>query len=144
MISRMVVRSAWAAVLTLGLTLTGFAQTYPGPGSMGGGGNGTYNPNGGYKSSTGIAIGAAAAAGVAVAYLALHNRGTVSGCVETADGGPQLVDPKNKRTYALIPGSADLKPGERVSLKGRKIRSDNGEMSFEVQEVKKDYGPCAQ
>ena len=143
MISRILVRSAWVGVLALGMTLSAFGQVYPGPGSTGG--TGTYTPpKGGYKSTTGIAIGAAAAAGVTVAYLALHNRGSVSGCVEAAGNGTQLVDPKSQRTFALIPGTADLKPGERVALKGKKIKNDNGEMSFQVQEVKKDYGPCLQ
>ncbi len=144
MVSRIVMRSAWVVMLNLGMALPGLAQTYPGSPGMGGTGTGTYSPNGGYKSSTGIAIGAAAAAGVAIAYFTLHNRGSLAGCVEAVDGGTQLVDPKSKRTFALMPGTADLKPGERVSLRGKKIKSDSGKMFFQVQELKKDYGPCAQ
>ena len=115
----------------------------------GGGGGGTtasggYTPpKGGYSSSTGIAIGAAAAGGVAIAYLALH-KPSIVGCTEVAGSGLQLVNEKDKQTYALDSGSTDLKPGERVALKGKRIKSESGVMSFHVQGLAKDYGPCKQ
>jgi hypothetical protein len=113
-------------------------------GQSGGATPGGYNPGmGGYHSSTGIAIGAAAA-GVGIAYLVLHNRATgkVVGCVESSGSTMLLSDDKNS-TYTLIKtDSVTLKTGERMALKGKKIRQSSGELAFEVHGLAKDYGAC--
>jgi hypothetical protein len=108
---------------------------------------GVYNPStGGYHSSTGIAIGAAAAAGVGIAYLVLHNHahGTVVGCLQPSDAAStRLVSDNKKNTYTLINNdSVALQTGERVALKGKKIRQSSGELAFEVHRLAKDYGAC--
>ena len=116
-------------------TLSAFGQ-YPG-GSQ----------PGGYHSSTGIAVGAAAAAGVGVGYLVLHNhnRGTVVGCLRSANGSSAtLLEDDKKDTYTLInAGSIPLNPGERVALKGKRIRQTSGELTLEVHGLAKNYGSCA-
>jgi hypothetical protein len=114
--------------------VSGFAQ-YTG---------GTVGSTGGYKSSTGIAIGAAAAAGVGVGYLALRHAGGDSGCVESgANGQMRLIGSKASNNYMLLnSASASLQPGERVKLKGKKVKGSSGEEIFEVRSVAKDYGPC--
>lgn len=102
---------------------------------------------GGYHSSTGIAIGAGAAAGAGIGYLVLrnHNRGKVTGCLQSSDNGGTLLDDSKKNTYALINVSAvPLKTGERVQLKGKSIRRSSGTPAFEVHGLIKDYGPCQQ
>jgi ABC-type oligopeptide transport system substrate-binding subunit len=108
---------------------------------------GTYNPSTGYHSSTGIAIGAAAA-GVGIAYLVLrkHARGNVVGCLQPADAASTtLVSDNKKSTYTLINNdSVTLKTGERVALRGKKIRQNSGELAFEVHGLAKDYGACEQ
>ena len=108
---------------------------------------GAYNPSsGGYHSSTGIAIGAAAAAGVGIAYLVLHNHahGNVVGCLQPSDAAStRSVSDNKKSTYTLINNdSVTLKTGERVALKGNKIRQNSGELAFEVHGLAKDYGAC--
>jgi len=108
---------------------------------------GTYNPStGGYHSSTGIAIGAAAAVGVGIAYLVLRNhaRGNVVGCLQPADAASTtLVSDNKKSTYTLINNdSVTLKTGERVALRGKKLRQNSGELAFEVHGLAKDYGAC--
>jgi hypothetical protein len=115
-------------------------------GGMGGSTGGVYTaPKGGYSSSTGIAIGAGAAAGVGLAYLALHHRGTMVGCVEASSDGTKLMNEKDKNTYALIASNdVVLTPGERVALKGKKTKDDSGKLSFEVHKLMKDYGSCKQ
>jgi hypothetical protein len=106
------------------------------------GGSGT----GGYHSSTGIAIGVAAAAGVGIAYLVLHNHAhsNVVGCLQPADAAStRLVSDNKKSTYTLINNdSVTLKTGDRVALKGKKIRQSSGELAFEVHGLAKDYGAC--
>ena len=115
---------------------------------MGGGtgGSGGYTPpKGGYKTSTGIAIGAAAAAAGGITYLVLHKRGTVVGCVQQSSEGSKLMNEKDKNTYALLASNeVVLSPGERVALKGKKTKDDNGKQTFEAKKLVKDYGPCKQ
>jgi hypothetical protein len=48
-------------------------------------------PKGGYGSGAAIGIGAPVAAGVALAYFALHNRGSIVGCVEESSDGNKLT-----------------------------------------------------
>lgn len=122
------------------------AAQYPGGGGTGGGGTGggTYTaPPGGYSSAAkGAGIGAGAAAGVGALFLAMHYHGRVTGCVQPADDGLRLVDEKNKKTYALVPGDTYLKPGERVLLKGKTSKSDDGTQTFTAKKLIKDLGSC--
>ena len=113
-------------------------------GSTGGSTGGVYQaPKGGYKSSTGIAIGAGAAAGAGLAYYAFHKHGTMVGCVEASSGGMNLMNEKDKNSYALIASNdVVLAPGERVALKGKKATDDSGKLSFEVHKLVKNYGSC--
>lgn len=111
-------------------------------GTAGGSANGgVYTPpKGGYSSSTGIAIGAGAAAAVAVGYFALRSRHTVVGCVGESAKGTTLTG--NKATYTLDAGDVNLRVGERVKLRGKKMKSDSGERTFAVKKLVKDYGSC--
>jgi hypothetical protein len=136
---------AVGCALCLALAASAFAQ-YGGGMGGGTGGTGVYTPpKGGYKTSTGIAIGAAAAAGAGIAYVALHNRPAAVGCVQQSGEGSKLMNEKDKKTYALLASNnVVLSPGERVSLKGKKMKDDNGNLTFHATKVVKDYGPCRQ
>ena len=135
--------------VAISLCATSSLGQYPGdPGTPGAPGSpGSASSPGGYKgygSRTGIAIGAAAAAGAGIGFLALHNRGKMVGCVERSDNGETaFVGEKDKKAYAVINGgSVHLNPGERLKLKGQKIKASSGKLAFEVREVAKNYGPC--
>jgi hypothetical protein len=138
-------------VLALSLALFAAGQAaaqYGGGGGTGGGGTGgggTYTaPAGGYSSaSKGAGIGAGAAAGVGALFLAMHYHGRVTGCVQPGDDGLRLLDEKNKKSYALVPGDVYVKPGERVLLKGKTSKSDGGSQTFTAKKLVKDLGPCA-
>jgi hypothetical protein len=145
MARRLVARIAAAVVVC---AASAFAQ-YPGgttmPG-MGTGGTPAYTaPSGGYKSSTGIAIGAAAAAGIGVGYFVMHSRAGLSGCLVSRDNGQmELVGKKPANTYVLhYNSSVSLQPGERVRLRGKKLRDGSGQNMFEVHGLAKDYGACS-
>jgi hypothetical protein len=141
--SRTFVRLAVGISITTTLCGAVFAQTYPGGTPTTTAPNGTYtSPSGGYSSSTGIGIGVGAAAGAGVLYLVLRHRGLVSGCVQQAKDGLSFLDDKNKRTYSLMPGDADVKSGERVELKGKKVKDDNGTQIFEAKKLVKNLGDC--
>jgi hypothetical protein len=100
-------------------------------------------PKGGYGSATGAAIGAGAAAGVGTLFLALHYHGRMSGCVQPADDGLRLLDEKNDKSYALVPGDVYLKPGQRVLLKGKISKNGGGPETFTAKTLVKDLGPCS-
>ena len=124
-----------------------FAQ-YGGGGTGGGGTVGTTTgtpgsttPSYGHGKAIGIGVGAAAA-GAGAIYLMTHRGTKVSGCVENTDDGLHLTDDKTKRTLTLVPGAADIKPGERVELKGKIRKNASGDQSFLVKSVSKDLGGC--
>jgi hypothetical protein len=135
-------------VLGFSLALVGAGQAaaqYGGGGGTGGGGTGTGTytaPPGGYSSAKGAGIGAGAAAGVGVVFLALHYHGRVTGCVQPADDGLRLLDEKNNKSYALVPGDVYVKPGQRVLLKGKTSKSDGGTQTFTAKKLVKDLGSC--
>lgn len=141
--SRILIGLGLAAALAL--ATSAFAQYN---GSSGGTGGGTTNgvympPKGGYSSSTGIAIGASAAAAAGVAYLALRNRGTLTGCIQGAGNDPVIITGKDDKSYTLDDGGLSLKTGDRVKLRGKKVKSSSGETTFTATKLVKDYGPCA-
>ena len=146
-LSRNLVRLILACSLALFAASQAAAQYGGGGGGTGGGGTGTGTytaPPGGYSSAAkGAGIGAGAAAGVGVLFLAMHYHGRVTGCVQPADDGMRLLDEKNKKTYALVPGDVYLKPGERVLLKGKTSKSDGGTQTFTAKKLIKDLGSCA-
>jgi hypothetical protein len=143
-IVRILVQSLFCLALALFLAHPVFAQY---PGGTAGGANGATTggyvpPQGGYSSGTGIGIAAGAAAGVGILYWAMHSRGVLTGCVQSGSDGLTLVDDKHNQAYSLEAGGADLKPGERLKLKGKKVKDSSGGMSFEVRSVAKDLGAC--
>jgi hypothetical protein len=90
----------------------------------------------------GIGIGAAVA-GASALYLVEHHRGSVSGCVrQAANDRLSLVDSKSGESYLLVLASGDVKPGDQVKLSGKKTKDAEGNSSFEVRKVEKDFGAC--
>lgn len=121
------------------------AAQYGGGGGTGGGGtgSGTYTaPMGGYSSAKGVGIGAGAAAGAGILFLTLHYHGRVTGCVQPGDDGLRLLDEKNNKSYALLPGDVYLKPGQLVQLQGKKSKNDAGAETFTAKKLVKDLGAC--
>lgn len=135
----------FSAVLLL--STTAHAQYGGGGGTMGTPtAPGTYTPSSGKSYGNGKAIGigiGAAAAGAGAIYLMTHRSSKVTGCVETANDGLRLTDDKSNRTLALVPGNSDIKPGERLELKGKIKKNAAGEQNFLVKAVDKDLGSCS-
>ena len=140
-----VVRMTLGVCLATLLASTAFAQYGGGGMGMGTGTPGTPGyvaPKNGYGSGKAIGIGVGAAAGVGVLFVALHHHGAVTGCVQQTDDGLRLVDEKKNKSYALEPGSVDLKAGDRVELKGKKSSGNGGAQMFEPTKVVKSLGSC--
>jgi hypothetical protein len=142
---RYVLRAALATALVFGVSTLAVAQ-YGGGGGMGGGGmpgSPTYTPHGSYSSKGAIIGGVAggAAVGAGLLYWKLHSRAKLQGCV-TGDGN-RLVNEKNNQTYSLMSKQNEtLKPGERVQLQGKTVKTDAGEPMFEVYKVNRELGQC--
>jgi hypothetical protein len=72
----------------------------------------------------GVIVGVVAAV-VIVAYVVIHEsskKRSITGCVTPAENGMSVTDEKDKRYYALSGDTADIKPGDRMTLQGKKIK----------------------
>jgi hypothetical protein len=127
--------SKFAVILVL--SIPAYAQY---GGTTGTSGSGT--PSYGNGKAIGIGVGAAAGGAIAL-YVVMHRASTISGCVERGDDGLRLTDTKRRQTLSLVSGSADIKSGERVELKGKIFKDKNGSQSFRTTKVVKDLGTCA-
>jgi hypothetical protein len=140
MFLRNVLRSTLAAALIAGVCNVAVAQ-YPGPpGGMPG--SPTYTPHGSYSNKGAIAGGIAGGAAVVGGLLYWHHtHTTLVGCV--GGNGDKLRSDKDQKTYSLSNQQNEtLKPGDRVGLTGKKIKSDSGEPTFEVHKLNEDVGMC--
>jgi hypothetical protein len=104
------------------------------------GGSATPSYGSGAKVAAGVG---AAAAGTGILYLALRNKGSVTGCVQGGEDVLNIVDRKNHQTYSLVAGAADLKAGQLVELKGKKSKDSKGTQIFHVSKVVRNLGGCS-
>ena len=100
--------------------------------------------------SEGEVVGAAVGIGAAIAVVVVvlvevnHSHHSLSGCVLSGPTGLELQTSDSK-TYALAGDAASIRVGDRVKLKGsrvKKTRETTGDQIFRVASMKKDYGPC--
>ncbi len=133
----MISKQLWSVVLiaTLSLALSSRVAAQTGGGKIVS--NGTI---------VGVIVGVIAAV-VVVAYLVVHEsrkQRTITGCVVQGGNGMSLTDEKDKRSYTLSGNTADIKPGDRMSLQGKKIKpKDAGKpLIWETQTISKDFGAC--
>jgi len=74
-----------------------------------------------------------------------HKKSSITGCVASGASGMNLTDEKDKRPYTLSGDTAALKPGDRMTLVGKKEKGAapiSTSTVFEVQKVR-DFGACA-
>ena len=127
----------WCGVLivALGVTLSTTAEAQTGGGKIVS--NGTI---------AGVIVGVLAAV-VIVAYVVIHEsskKRSITGCVIPGASGMSVTDEKDKRSYALSGNTGDIKPGDRVTLQGKKIKPrDAGKpVVWETKTLSKDFGSC--
>jgi hypothetical protein len=92
---------------------------------------------------TGIVV-VSVAIGVLVTVLIIHykhKKSTITGCVTTGANGITVADEKDKRTYAVSGDPVGIKPGDRMTLEGKRKESDKTPV-FEARSVTKDFGAC--
>jgi hypothetical protein len=84
---------------------------------------------------------------VAITVVVVHEsrkKRTVTGCVVSGENGMSVADEKDKRIYALSGNTVDIKPGDRVTLQGKKAKPKgaNAPLAWEVNKQTKDFGAC--
>jgi hypothetical protein len=93
---------------------------------------------------------AAVVVGVIVVIVLIHRSHRtdqsrmITGCVSSADKGLSLTDEGDKRIYALSGNTTGIKAGERMTLHGKKINSDdaNKPLGWKTDTIVKDFGAC--
>ena len=101
-------------------------------------------------SLTGAVVGAAVgvsaiAVGTAVLIHVHKTHHNLKGCVIAGQGGLELVNDGDKKTYALAGITTDIKIGDKVHIHGDKVKKAKdsiADQTFEVDKLSKDYGPC--
>ncbi len=90
----------------------------------------------------GIAVvGAAVAVGIVLIVLhEKHKTKAITGCVTSGASGMSVTDDKDKRVYALSGDPVGIKPGDRMTLEGK--RRGGKIPVFEARSVTKDLGVC--
>ena len=84
------------------------------------------------------------AVAVTVTLLILHykhKKSMITGCVASGANGMSLTDEKDKRTYTLSGDPVGVKPGDRMTLEGKRKQSGQTPV-FEARSVTKDFGAC--
>jgi hypothetical protein len=68
----------------------------------------------------------------------------ITGCVVSGESGMTLTDEKDKQTYMLSGDTTDIKPGDRMKLKGKKVKPKGPDKTlvWEARQVSKNYGAC--
>ncbi len=94
-----------------------------------------------------IGIVAVSVALVVITVVIVHEsrkKRTVTGCVISGANGMSVTDEKDKRIYALSGNTADIKPGDRVTLHGKKVnpKGANAPLGWQVNKETKDLGAC--
>jgi len=93
-----------------------------------------------------VAIVAAVAAVVVVTVVVIHEsakKRTITGCVNSVENGMSVTDEKDKRVYTLSGDMAGIKPGERMTLQGKKIKANAGKpLVWDTRKITKDFGVC--
>jgi hypothetical protein len=106
--------------------------------------------SGGFGPTTGeiikaIAVVATVVGGVALHHLhETHKHPTITGCFAANADGLSLTDEKDRKVYALSGNLATLQAGERVAIRGEKVKVNDAaeKQSFQVQRLTKDLGAC--
>lgn len=90
-------------------------------------------------------VAAAIAAVVIVASVQHRSKKIViTGCVLSGEKGMTITDQEDRKVYLLSGETTGIRPGDRVKLRGRRVRSAGPDKTrlWEAKEVLKDFGVC--
>ena len=105
--------------------------------------NGQVGPSGG-PIVVGIVVTAVALVVATVLIIHYSKKRAITGCVVSGQSGMTLIDEKDKQTYMLSGDTTDIKPGDRMKLKGKKVKPKGPDKTlvWEAKKVTNDYGAC--
>lgn len=99
--------------------------------------------------SNGTIVGAivgivAAVAVIAIVTIHYSKKRTITGCVRSAANGMTVTDEKDKQIYVLSGDTTNIKPGDRMTLQGKKAKPKAADTTlvWEAKKVTKDLGVC--
>ena len=130
-----------AAFAALAVQVCSGASTFPKASRSS---SGTIGASTGEVVGGAVGIGAGLTAIVVILVEVNHSHHTLDGCVSSGPNGLELQNSDSKR-FMLEGDSASVKAGDRVKLHGsrvKKTKDTTGNPVFNVQSLKKDYGPC--
>jgi hypothetical protein len=70
-----------------------------------------------------VAVTAAIAVVATVVIIHYSKKRTITGCVKPAENGMTIADKRGQRIYTLSGNTAGVMPGERMELRGLKVKS---------------------
>jgi hypothetical protein len=90
-----------------------------------------------------VVVSAAIAVGVTLLILhQKHKKSSITGCVTSGANGMSVMDERDKSIYALTGDPPGVKPGDRMTLEGRRRLGSGKTAVFEARSVIKDLGVC--
>jgi hypothetical protein len=91
-----------------------------------------------------VAVAAAIAVVVTVVVIHYSKKRAITGCVNSGASGMTVTDEKDKQIYTLSGNTTGIKPGDRMKLQGRKVKSTvpDKTLVWEAKEVTNDFGVC--
>jgi hypothetical protein len=90
---------------------------------------------------------AVAAISVFVTFASVQHRRkkiVITGCVVSGEKGMTVTDEEDRRVYLLSGETTAIRPGDRMKLRGRIVRSTGPDKArlWEAKEVLKNFGVC--
>jgi hypothetical protein len=131
-------KCAWCGVL---IVVLGLALAKPAEAQLI---NGQVGPSEG-PIVAGIVVTAVALVVVTVLVIHYSKKRAITGCVLSGQNGMTLIDEKDKQIYMLAGDTTDIKAGDRMKLKGKKVkpRASDKTLVWEAKNVTKNYGACS-
>ena len=89
-------------------------------------------------------IGVVVVVAVVVIHMHKSKKRTITGCVVSGPNGMNLTNEKDKRIYALSGATAGITPGDRMTLQGKKTKSNEsgGALGWQTERITQDFGVC--
>jgi hypothetical protein len=92
----------------------------------------------------GVVVAAAVVVVAVIVIVHYSKKRTVIGCVSSGPNGMTVLDEKDRQIYALSGNTVGITPGDRIKLRGKKIKSKGPDKTlvWEAGTVAKDFGVC--
>jgi hypothetical protein len=71
-----------------------------------------------------------------------HKKIMLTGCVTAGEKEMTLTDEQDGRAYALSGNTTAIKPGDRMSVQGKKAKGANKTLVWETEGVIRNFGVC--